>query len=90
LLLSYISRATRKHSFSLELDRDIFWHNNPKKQEACPQIIKQEINYTDLINKNDIYDNLSQEIPEYMFLGNDSSLDNNDFEYLLAPKHFSL
>jgi hypothetical protein len=81
LLLSYISWATRKHSPSLELDRDTFWYDNPKKQE---------VDYADLVNKNNIYNNLLQEIPEYMSLGDNSGLDSNDFEYLLALRYFSL
>jgi hypothetical protein len=48
------------------------------------------VDYADPANKNDIYDNLSQKIPEYMSLGDNSGLDNNDFEYLLAPKYLSL
>jgi hypothetical protein len=28
--------------------------------------------------------------PEYIFLGNNSSLDNNNFEYLFIPKYFFL
>jgi hypothetical protein len=48
------------------------------------------VDYADPANKDNIYDNLSQEIPEYMFLGDNSSLDSNDFEYLPAPKYFSL
>jgi hypothetical protein len=89
LLLSHISRATRRYFSSLELDRDIFWYNNPKKQEACSRIIKQEIDYADPANKNNIYDNLLQEIPKYMFLGDNSGLDNNNFEYLPVPRYFS-
>jgi hypothetical protein len=50
--------------------------------------MKQEIDYTDLVDKDNIYDNLSQEIPKYIFLGNNSSLNNNDFEYLPTPRYF--
>jgi hypothetical protein len=50
--------------------------------------MKQEINCADLINKDNIYNNPSQEIPEYIFLGNNSSLDNNNFEYLFIPRYF--
>jgi hypothetical protein len=52
--------------------------------------MKQEIDYADLANKDDIYNNLSQEIPEYMSLRDDSSLDNNNFKYLLVLRYFSL
>jgi hypothetical protein len=51
--------------------------------------MKQEIDYVDLADKDDIYDNLLQEIPEYIFLRDNSGLDNNDFEYLLALKYLS-
>jgi hypothetical protein len=88
LLSSYISRVTRKRSFSLEFDRDIFWYNKPKKQEACPRIIKQEMDYADPVDKDNIYNNPLQEIPEYICLGDNSGLDNNNFEYLLVLKYF--
>jgi hypothetical protein len=52
--------------------------------------MKQEVDYVDLANKNDIYDNLSQEIPEYTFLGDDSGLDSDNFEYLPVLRYFSL
>jgi hypothetical protein len=89
LLLFYISRATRRRFFLLKLNQDIFWYNNPERQKACLWIIKQEIDYADLANKDNIYNNLSQEIPEYISLGDNSSLDNNNFEYLPAPKYLS-
>jgi hypothetical protein len=44
----------------------------------------------DPADKDNIYNNLSQEIPKYMFLGDDSSLDNNNFEYLPTLKYLSL
>jgi hypothetical protein len=44
----------------------------------------------DLVDKDDIYNNLLQEILKYISLRDNSSLDNNDFEYLLVPKYFSL
>jgi hypothetical protein len=52
--------------------------------------MKQEMDYADLTNKNNIYNNLLQEIPEYIFLGDNSNLDNNDFEYLFVLRYFSL
>jgi hypothetical protein len=45
--------------------------------------------YANPTNKNNIYNNLSQDIPKYTFLRNNSSLDSNDFKYLLVLKHFS-
>jgi hypothetical protein len=66
----------------------MFWYNNLKRQEAYLWTIKQEIDYADLTNKNNIYNNPSQEIPEYISLGDNSGLDNNNFEYLLALKYF--
>jgi hypothetical protein len=48
------------------------------------------MDYTDPANKNNIYNNLLQEIPEYIFLGDKSGLDNNDFEYLPALKYLFL
>jgi hypothetical protein len=46
------------------------------------------MDYTDPADKDDIYDNPLQEIPEYIFLGDNSGLDNNNFEYLLMLKYF--
>jgi hypothetical protein len=51
--------------------------------------MKQEIDYTDPADKDNIYNNPSQEIPEYISLGDNSSLDSNNFEYLLALGYFS-
>jgi hypothetical protein len=51
--------------------------------------MKQEIDYADLVNKNNIYNNLLQKIPKYIFLGNNSGLDNNNFEYLFVLSYFS-
>jgi hypothetical protein len=42
----------------------------------------------DLANKDNIYNNPLQEIPEYISLGDNSGLDNNNFEYLLILKYF--
>jgi hypothetical protein len=44
----------------------------------------------DLANKDNIYNNLSPEIPEYLSLGDNSGSDNNNFEYLfILKKNFS-
>jgi hypothetical protein len=47
---------------------------------------KKKIDNADLVDKNNIYNNPLQEIPEYIFLGDNSGLDNNNFEYLPALK----
>jgi hypothetical protein len=52
--------------------------------------MKQEVDYIDPTNKDNIYDNPLQEIPEYMSLGDDSGLDSNDFEYLPVLRYLSL